>query len=106
MRRRRAVGDVAKRIAQGGELLDLAVDAVGLLVQQGTVSGLLSLARNMGLIAGAAVMGSVFSFAAGTQDLVHAPASAIGGAMRFTFLLAGIMMTAAIGVVLAGRLKK
>lgn len=74
--------------------------------QQGTVSGLLSLARNMGLIAGAAVMGSVFSFAAGTQDLVHAPASAIGGAMRFTFLLAGIMMTAAIGVVLAGRLKK
>lgn len=35
MRRRRAVGDVAKRIAQGGELLDLAVDAVGLLVQPG-----------------------------------------------------------------------
>ena len=35
MRRRRAVGDVAKRIAQGGELLDLAVDAVGLLVKPG-----------------------------------------------------------------------
>ncbi|MGE0970484.1 hypothetical protein ACQFN5_11970 [Klebsiella sp. WOUb02] len=60
----------------------------------------------MGLIAGAAAMGSVFSSAAGTQDLVHAPASAIAGAMRFTFLLAGSMMVGAIAIVFAGRLKK
>lgn len=74
--------------------------------QQGTVSGLLSLARNMGLIAGAAAMGSVFAFGAGTEDFVHASASAIAGAMRYTFLLAGVMMAGAIAIVLARRLNE
>ncbi len=57
--------------------------------QRGTVSGLLSLSRNTGLIAGAALMGSVFAFGVGHADIASASADAIAHGMRLTFLLAG-----------------
>ncbi len=63
---------------------------------RGTVSGLLSLSRNAGLIAGASLMGAVFAFGVGRADIASASASAISGGMRMTFLLAAGLMGAAI----------
>ena len=68
--------------------------------QRGAASGLLNLSRNIGLIAGASFMGAVFAFGAGPEDLVHATTTAIAAGMRLTFVLAGGMMTVAIGVAL------
>ena len=69
--------------------------------RRGTVSGLLSLSRNIGLIAGASFMGAVFAFGVGTEDFLHAAPAAIAAGMQLTFLLAGAMMILAIGVALA-----
>jgi MFS family permease len=71
--------------------------------RRGTVSGLLSLSRNIGLIAGASFMGAVFAFGVGTEDFVHAAPAAIAAGMRLTFLLAGGMMIVAIGVAFGHR---
>jgi MFS family permease len=51
--------------------------------QRGVVSALLGLARNLGLITGAAVMGAVFALAAG--DPTEAPATAIASGLHTTF---------------------
>lgn len=66
--------------------------------QQGTVSGLLGLSRNLGLIVGASAMGAVFAAAVGTDAFAFAPASAIAAGMRQTFLLAGMLMLAALAI--------
>lgn len=63
---------------------------------RGTVSGLLSLSRNAGLIAGASLMGAVFAFGVGRADIASASASAISGGMRLTFLVAAGLLGAAI----------
>lgn len=70
--------------------------------RRGMVSGLLSLSRNIGLIAGASVMGAVFAFGVGSDDFVHASSVAIAGGMRLTFLLSGGLMLVAICIVFAG----
>lgn len=63
--------------------------------RRGTVSGLLSLSRNIGLIAGAAVMGAVFAFGVGSDDFVGASPSAIEAGLRLTFGIAvGMMLLA------------
>lgn len=67
--------------------------------RRGAVSGLLSLSRNTGLIAGAAAMGAVFAHLVGTHDFAHACAQAIRAAMGGTFLLAGVFMLVAVVVV-------
>ncbi|MET3614654.1 MFS family permease [Rhizobium aquaticum] len=59
---------------------------------RGTVSGLLSLSRNAGLIAGASLMGAVFACGVGRADIASASADAISDGMRVTFLLAGALM--------------
>ncbi|OYW62056.1 MAG: MFS transporter [Rhizobiales bacterium 12-68-15] len=66
--------------------------------RRGTVSGLLGLSRNIGLIAGASAMGAVFAFGVGSEDLAQATPLAIASGMRLTFLLAGAMMLAAVAV--------
>jgi MFS family permease len=71
--------------------------------RRGTASGLLSLSRNIGLIAGASLMGAVFAFAVGTGDFIHAGPAAIAAGMRMTFALAGGMMLVAMGVAFAQR---
>lgn len=73
-------------------LTDIAKD------RRGIVSGLLSLSRNIGLIAGASCMGAVFVFGVGTDDLIHAAPAAVAAGMQLTFLLASGMMIVAIGV--------
>ena len=60
--------------------------------RQGAVSGLLSLSRNMDLIIGASVMGAIFSFGVGTNQLTQATALAIIDGMQLTFICAGALM--------------
>ena len=60
--------------------------------RQGMVSGLLSLSRNMGLIIGASMMGAIFSFGVGTNQLTQATALAIIDGMQLTFICAGALM--------------
>ncbi len=63
--------------------------------RRGTVSGLLGFARNIGLIAGASVMGAVFAVGVGTQDFGQATADAVAAGMQLTFLLAaGVLVLA------------
>lgn len=71
--------------------------------QRGIVSGILSLSRNMGLIAGASAMGAVFAYGVGTADVRHATPAAIADGMQLTFLLAGLLIVLAIGVNLSGK---
>lgn len=63
---------------------------------RGTVSGLLSLSRNAGLIAGASLMGAVFAYGVGRVDISNASADAISNGMRLTFLLASALMLLAL----------
>jgi MFS family permease len=64
--------------------------------RRGTVAGLLSLSRNIGLILGASVMGAVFALGVGTSDLEQASVSAIASGMQLTFILAGGLMIVAL----------
>ncbi|TWB16886.1 putative MFS family arabinose efflux permease [Nitrospirillum amazonense] len=57
--------------------------------RRGVVSGILNLARNLGLITGASALGAVFAVAAGVPDITTAPAGAVAAGMRVTFLVAG-----------------
>lgn len=68
--------------------------------QRGLVSGLLALARNLGLITGASLMGAVFALAVG-GDTNTASADAIAGGMRMAFQLAGFMGAVALLLALA-----
>lgn len=54
----------------------------------GVISGVLNLSRNLGLITGASLMGTVFSLATGTAEVMTASPSAVAGGMQRTFLVA------------------
>lgn len=71
--------------------------------RQGTVSGLLNLSRNIGMIIGASGLGALFSLAAGTAELAQASHSAVATGMQMTFLVAGCMMLCAIAVARVSR---
>ncbi len=71
--------------------------------RRGTVSGLLNLSRNVGLIVGASAMSSVFASTVGTSDFGEASSMAIAEGMRVTFLLAGGLMVLALGIAVARR---
>jgi EmrB/QacA subfamily drug resistance transporter len=66
--------------------------------ERGVVSGMLNLARNLGLITGAAVMGAVFAFATAAIDITTARAEAVADGMRVTFAVAAVLMMVAIAV--------
>jgi MFS family permease len=65
--------------------------------QRGVISGMLNLSRNLGLITGASVMGTVFAMGAATANLLAAPPSAVETGMRLTFAVAaGLILLALI----------
>jgi MFS family permease len=68
--------------------------------QRGVISGLLNLARNLGLITGASVMGAVFAVASGASDVTTAHAEAVATGFRLTFAAAAALVLAAL--VIAG----
>ena len=70
--------------------------------QQGVMSGLLNLSRNLGLITGASVMGAVFFLASGVNEMISAGAEAILIGMRITFAVAGILVVFALAIAIYG----
>ena len=63
--------------------------------RRGVVSGMLNLSRNLGLVTGASAMGAVFAFASSIGDTASG--------MRITFAVAGLLVFAALGVIVAAR---
>ncbi|MGJ8618629.1 MAG: MFS transporter [Sulfitobacter sp.] len=72
--------------------------------QRGTISGLLSLSRNLGLIFGASFMGMVFSFGIGTRTLKTASADAIANGMQLAFVTCGALVVVAYWLSLKGNI--
>ena len=68
--------------------------------RRGVVSGMLNLARNLGLLAGASAMGAVFVLGSGTGELAAVAADAVSAGMRTTFFVAAGLL------VLAGALHR
>jgi EmrB/QacA subfamily drug resistance transporter len=71
--------------------------------RRGVVSGLLNLARNLGLISGAAAMGAVFALGAATADVAGAPPAAVAAGLRTTFGVAAGLIALALLIARAGR---
>lgn len=67
--------------------------------QRGLVSGLLALARNLGLITGASLMGALFAHAVG--DATTATPQMVAQGMGFTFRICGILSVVALLLALA-----
>ena len=66
--------------------------------ERGVVSGMLGLSRNVGLIAGASVMGALFAFASRTPDVGTAAPAAVAAGMQATFIVAAVLVLAALGL--------
>ena len=64
--------------------------------QRGVISGMLNLARNLGLITGASVMGAVFALASAMIDITTARPEAVATGMRITFAVAAMLIVGAL----------
>ncbi|MDC7787860.1 MFS transporter [Rhodoplanes sp. TEM] len=71
--------------------------------RRGLVSGLLNLSRNLGLVTGASVMGTVFALSTGAADVTTAPPDAVAVGFRITFLVAAILIVVALAGMAVGR---
>jgi EmrB/QacA subfamily drug resistance transporter len=71
--------------------------------QRGVISGMLNLSRNLGLITGASLMGTVFAMGAGSANLLSAPADSVVSGMRVTFAVAAGLIILALITALAPR---
>ncbi len=72
--------------------------------KRGLVSGLVNLSRNLGLITGASAMAAIFAFAAGATDMSLAGHHAVATGMRTTFLVATVLILAALALAIASRM--
>jgi MFS family permease len=66
--------------------------------RRGVAAGMLSLARNVGLMAGVALMGAVFARGAGNKELAEAAGGDVASGTRWVFLVAVGMTAMALGV--------
>ena len=66
--------------------------------QRGVVSGMLNLSRNLGLITGASVMGTVFALGAATTNIMPAHPEAVTAGMRTTFAVAALLIVVALAI--------
>jgi MFS family permease len=72
--------------------------------RRGLVSGMLSLARNLGLVTGASAMGAVFAFASRADGIATSTPDVIATGMRITFGLSGGLLLLALAIAMrAGR---
>jgi MFS family permease len=71
--------------------------------RRGVMSGLVNLARNLGLITGASVMGAVFAGAVGAIDIAAVQPGAVATGTRITFAVAAALMAGALCIAIAGR---
>ncbi|WP_233492822.1 MFS transporter [Chromobacterium sp. ATCC 53434] len=70
--------------------------------RRGLVAGLLNLARNLGLVTGAAAMGAVFAAATGTDQLATAAPEAVARGMHVVFAAAAGLIALALAISLGG----
>jgi MFS family permease len=66
--------------------------------QRGVISGMLNLSRNLGLITGASVMGTVFSLGSATADMMTANPDAVAAGMHIMFAVGAVLIVAALAV--------
>lgn len=71
--------------------------------QRGVISGMLNLARNLGLITGASALGAVFVLATATTDITTASSAAVASGMRSTFVVALALISTALAIAVASR---
>lgn len=81
-----------------------AVMADVIPARRGVTSGLLNLARNLGLITGASLMGAVFAAASSTVDIATAGPEAVSRGMRVTFVVAALLVVSALTIAIGGRI--
>jgi Zn-dependent protease len=62
---------------------------------------LLNLSRNLGLITGASVMGTVFAFGAAATNVMTARPEAVAAGMRIAFAVAAALIVVALAVAAA-----
>jgi MFS family permease len=74
--------------------------------QRGVISGLLNLSRNLGLITGASVMGTVFALGTATTSIMTARPEAVAAGMRVTFAVATVLILVALAIAIGGRAAK
>lgn len=73
--------------------------------ERGVFSGLLSLARNLGLVTGASVLGAVFAIGTGNGQIAKATPEAINNGMQTTFVVAGLILIIALLMALRAHAK-
>jgi MFS family permease len=66
--------------------------------RRGVISGVLNLARNLGLITGASVMGAIFALASGASDITTARPDAVAAGMQITFAVAALLIVVALAI--------
>ena len=66
--------------------------------RRGVISGVLNLARNLGLITGASVMGAVFALASGATEITTARPDAVATGMQITFAVAALLIVVALAI--------
>ena len=66
--------------------------------QRGVISGMLNLSRNLGLITGASVMGTVFALGSATTNMMAARPEAVAAGMRIAFAVAAALIVAALAI--------
>jgi MFS family permease len=71
--------------------------------QRGVMAGMLNLARNLGLITGASVMGAVFALASATLGIATAGPEAVATGMRITFTVAAMLIVTALAIAVGSR---
>ena len=64
--------------------------------QRGVMSGMLNLARNLGLITGASAMGAVFALTSHSSDFTTARPEAVATGMQVTFAVAAVLVAVAL----------
>jgi MFS family permease len=94
-------------IAPGYQLFQAANNTAVMMdvkhIERGTISGMLNLSRNLGLITGASLMGAIFALASGTTGTNIAGRAAITTGLQVTFALSCGLMFAAVAVVALAR---
>lgn len=71
--------------------------------QRGVTSGMLNLSRNLGLITGASVMGTVFALGSATTNIMTARPQAVAAGMRITFAVAAALIVVALAIAVGCR---
>ena len=66
--------------------------------QRGVISGMLNLSRNLGLVTGASVMGTVFALGSAATDITTARPEAVATGMRITFAVAAALIVVALAI--------